>query len=63
MRRVAVVAVAQTKQERRQPEMTPTQTVYGVCKEVVAKTGIPREEIDFTAAGSAWPKLKGRPSR
>lgn len=60
MRRVAVIAVAQTKQERRQPEMTPTQTVYGVCKEVVAKAGIPREEIDFTAAGSA-DYLEGRP--
>ena len=40
--------------------MTPTQTVYGVCKEVVAKAGIARDEIDFTAAGSA-DYLEGRP--
>ena len=60
MRRVAVIAVAQTKSERRIPELTPTQTVYGVCKEVVAKAGIPRQEIDFTAAGSC-DYLEGRP--
>ncbi len=60
MRRVAVVAVAQTEYKRRSPDVTPTQPVYGVCKEVVAKAGIPRHEIDFTAAGSA-DYLEGRP--
>ena len=60
MRRVAVIAVAQTKHARHRPDMTPTQTVYGVCKEVVAKAGIRRDEIDFTAAGSA-DYLEGRP--
>ena len=60
MRRVAVVAVAQTTLERRKPDLLPAQLVYGVCKEVVAKAGIPRSEIDFTAAGSA-DYLEGRP--
>ncbi len=60
MRRVAVVAVAQTKFQRRRPDLMPAQMVYGVCKEVVAKAGIDRSEIDFTAAGSA-DYLEGRP--
>jgi acetyl-CoA acetyltransferase len=60
MRRVAVVAFAQTKHVRHRTDLLPAQMVYAVCKEVVAKAGIPHEEIDFMAAGSA-DYLEGRP--
>lgn len=59
MRPVGIVSFAQTHAPRRD-DATPAELVYPVVKEAVARSGLGRHEIDFTAAGSA-DVLEGRP--
>lgn len=60
MKRVAIVAVAQTQHLRRNREQTLGDLVYAVASAAVKQAGIPRQEIDFTVSGSS-DYLEGRP--
>ncbi|MFN2613669.1 MAG: lipid-transfer protein [Actinomycetota bacterium] len=60
MRRVAIVAVAQSVHSPRRDDATPAELVYPVVRDAVAACGFERHEIAYTTAGSA-DVLEGRP--
>jgi acetyl-CoA acetyltransferase len=60
VRRVGVLAVAQSHHARRRDDATAAEMVYPVIKEAVAASGLDRRAIDYTSAGSS-DFLEGRP--
>ncbi|HEX9712873.1 MAG TPA: lipid-transfer protein [Actinomycetota bacterium] len=60
MRRVGIVAVAQTDHARHRDDATAAELLYPVVKEAVAASGLSRHEIDYTCAASS-DFLEGRP--
>lgn len=60
MRRVGIVAAAQTDHARRRDEATAVELIYPVVKEALAESGLRHDQIDYTCAASS-DFLEGRP--